>query len=723
MKKDAVQLEELGRGLVAIKTKTGIFLSWRMFVQEAKGYNETGLTGTDYMLYRNGEKIALVTDSTNYLDKDGKETDTYQVAPIADTKVMEPCAPVAVWEKGYLDMPLQKPEGGVTPAGEAYEYVANDMSVGDVDGDGEYEYFVKWDPTNSHDVSHKGYTGKCYIDCYKLDGQLLWRLDMGVNIRSGAHYTQFMVYDFNGDGKAEMAVKTAPGTRMTTYHSDGSVKEQFYVTLPEGDAAAGVSHEDNYVCSAEDYYNHMVELFKGWREHPEVASGQWPRTLEECFGIPVKYEYPLKDEDAKALADYFLDEYAPSRSGKNELRSFEGFIYEGPEYLTMFTGDGEEIQTIPFKYDRVDDGLMWGDYAMSRIEPCNRVDRFLSGVAYLDGKRPYLIICRGYYTRTTIVAYDFFENEFREYFAIDSGFVPMDNPFKAGHIHDIGGTDPVYGVLAGQGNHSLSAADVDGDGCMEIIYGAAVIDHDGSVLYSSHDYRPDGVYTKLGHGDAMHVAKIDPDREGLQIFNVFEGGAAVPYGYALRDAATGEVIFGEYATKDLGRCMIGKIDKNTRGLQVWVNDVYDCKGNKLDVPVLGTNMGIRWAADLTTQVTDSPTYLGTTQRGIINDNIHGIMLEPEGTMTNNGTKGNPALVADLFGDFREEILLRTEDSSAIRIYMNTDITEHKLFTMLHDTQYRCGVAWQNNCYNQPVYPSFYYGSDMDFGDVLKEMKH
>ena len=220
----------------------------------------------------------------------------------------------------------------------------------------------------------------------------------------------------------------------------------------------------------------------------------------------------------------------------------------------------------------------------------------------------------------------------------------------------------------------------------------------------------------------MQVARIDKDYPGVQIFNVFEGGASVPYGYALRDAKTGKVLFGEYATTDLGRCMIGKICKDVPGLQVWVNDVYDCKGNKLDVPVLGTNQSIRWAADLTTQITDSPTYLGTVQRGIINDNIHGEMLIPENTMTNNGTKGNPCLVADLFGDFREELLLRLEDSSAIRIYMNTEITEHKLFTMLQDTQYRCGIAWQNNCYNQPCYPSFYYGSDMDFKEVFDSIQ-
>ena len=679
------QLERLNRGLVAVKTGNGIFLSWRLFLEEVSGYSDTGMTGTDFAVYRNGERIGTVMESTNYLDARGTEKDRYAVAPIKDGREGEPCGEVKVWEKEYLDIPLHKPEGGVTPAGEAYEYHANDMSIGDVDGDGEYEYIVKWDPSNSHDVSIKGYTGKCYLDCMKLDGTLLWRLDMGVNIRAGAHYTQFMVYDFNGDGKAEMAVKTAPGTKMIRYGVDGTAKEERYITLLPEDIAAGVGHEDNYVCSAEDYRRHMAEVFMHWQDCPQVKSGQWPETLEECFkmeGIapPRSCSYPLKEQDALDLADYFIHVYAPARSEKNELDKFEGFIYEGPEYLTMFAGDGRELQTVRFPVGREDDGLLWGDYALPRIEPCNRVDRFLSGVAYLDGERPYLIMARGYYTRTTVTAYDFFDNCFREKFRVDSGHVPMANPFRAEGIHEVEGPDPVYGALAGQGNHSLAAADVDGDGCMEIIYGAAVIDHDGSLLYSSYDYRPDGVRAKLGHGDAMHVAKIDPDRPGYQIFNVFEGGEAVPYGFALRDAQTGEVLFGEYAAEDLGRCMIGKIDPGTRGFQVWVNEVFDCRGRKLEVPVPGTNQSIRWAGDMSTQIIDRAQYIGTVQTGVINDNTHGTMLVPEDTMTNNGTKGNPCLVADIFGDFREELLLRKKDDSAIRIYTNTELTGHKLFT-------------------------------------------
>ena len=716
-----MQLEKLNRGLAAVKTPEGVYLSWRLLREEVRGASPTGLTGADFAVLRNGRAIAMVTDSTNYLDRDGAAEDEYAVAAILDGVQDAPCAPVKPWANGYLDIPLHKPEGGVTPAGERYEYTANDLSVGDADGDGELELYVKWDPTNSQDVSIKGYTGRCYIDCIRLDGTLLWRLDMGVNIRAGAHYTQFMVYDFDGDGKAEMAVKTAPGTRITRYLPDGSTKTEYITLLPE-DVQNGVTHDANYVCSAEDYRRHLTELFMGWHARPEVVNGQWPATLEECWGVENRYAYPLSREDAEALTEVFIREYAPSRSPRNQLDKFEGFIYEGPEYLTLFSGDGHEMQTIAFPFPRVDDGLLWGDYAWNRIEPCNRVDRFLSGVAYLDGQRPSLIICRGYYTRACIAAYDVRNGALMPRWTVDSGFVPMQNPFRCMPGDAVDGTDPVFGPLAGQGNHSLATADVDGDGCMEIIYGAATIDHDGSLLYSTAALMPDGRMVKLGHGDAMHVGKIDPDREGLQIFNVFEGGASVPYGYALRDGKTGRVIFGEPANRDLGRCMIGDV-ADRRGLEVWAMGMRDCRGNALDLPCPSTNMRIYWAADLTTQFTDGADYLdGQRKCGLISDLRHGVMLHPAGTLTNNGTKGNPGLVADIFGDFREEILLRTEDSTAIRVYMSTETTGHKLHTLLHDGQYRCGVAWQNNCYNQPGYPSFYYAHDMDFTQVYEGLK-
>ncbi len=713
------QLEKLNRGLVAVNTGNGIFVAWRMFRDEAVSATATQLTGTDYIVYRNGEKIAEVTDSTNYLDVNGSENDSYAVAPVSDGITGEASKSVQVVKggKNYIEIPMRIPAPGVTPRGEEFTYSVNDMSIGDIDGDGELEYFVKWDPSNSKDVSHRGYTGRCIIDCYKLSGRLLWRLDMGQNIRAGAHYTQFIVYDFDGDGKAEMSVKTAPGTKMTKYAEDGSVISEKYITIPEKDVKKGITHADNYVCDANAYYEYTVNRFMNWQNISEVKNGHWPKTLEECFGIPVKYSYPLNREDACALTDYFMDVFAPSRSDKNKLREFEGFVFEGPEYLTMFSGEGDELETIDFPVPREDDGMFWGDYAWNRIEPCNRVDRFQSAVGYLDGEHPYLLICRGYYTRATITAYSFRNGKHEFYFKADSGYVLMDNPFK--HHCAVDGTDPEYGIIAGQGDHSLSVADVDGDGCQEIIYGACTIDHDGKVLYSTRDKMPDGRLVKLGHGDSMHVANINPDRPGLEIFNVFEGGISVPYGYALRNAETGEVFFGERGDRDLGRCMIGDVVPGVRGLQVWVYNMQDCKGNILPEKPLGTNASIKWAADLSTQIIDGVDYVGGRHIGVVGDKTHGVMLVPENCMTNNGTKGNPCLIADILGDFREELVLRTADSTAVRIYINTEITKHKLFTLLHDSMYRCGVAWQNNVYNQPCYTSFYYASDMDFRDILK----
>ncbi|WP_185971074.1 FIMAH domain-containing protein [Alkalicoccobacillus porphyridii] len=712
------QLEDLDRGLVAVSTDEGVFLSWRLMKDEVNGYSETGLTGVDFVVYRDGTKLNKVTDSTNYLDKEGRADSEYQVQAVLGKEELETSTAVTPWEDGYYDLPLQKPEDGVTPAGETYTYHANDMSVGDVNGDGQYEFVVKWEPSNSKDVSQKGYTGNTYIDTYTFEGELLYRIDLGVNIRSGAHYTQFLVYDFDGDGKAEMMFKTAPGTKIMTFDENGEVESEEYITMPQEDIERGYSHQDDYRMSADDYYQHVVEMFKGWHEHEEVVAGNWPETLEESFGIDPEYEYPLSQEDAEALTDYFINEYAPSRSDRNDLTDFEGFIVEGPEYLTVFEGEtGQELETIHYKPGRTDDGLMWGDYAMSRIEPGNRVDRFLGGVAYLDGENPYAVFARGYYTRTTLVSYDWDGESLNEHWYVDSGWTPMSNPFNDGP-HGVDGTDEEFGTITTQGAHSLSVADVDGDGKHEIIYGGATIDHDGSLLYSSFDVMPPesadpGAWARLGHGDALHVADVNPDRPGLESFMVFEGGQWAPYGYALRDAETGEVIYGGYTGRDTGRGMVGDVNPEQRGLETWAVGLWTADGEKLSDSMPGTNFNIKWSGDLTTQIVNG----AIDQTPTIDDWQNGRMLVAEGTRTNNYTKGTPSLVADIFGDFREELLVRTEDSSAIRIYINTDVTEHKLYTLMHDIQYRTGIAWQNVTYNQPSYPSFYYASDMDWAYV------
>jgi rhamnogalacturonan endolyase len=720
------QLEALDRGLVAVSTTSGVFLSWRLLGSEVTGATETGLAGPDFAVYRDGEKIGTVTDSTNYADASGTASSQYMVAPVVNGIELEPSAPASAWTQGYYDLPLQKPADGVTPTGEAFTYSANDTAVGDVDGDGAYEFVVKWDPSNSKDVSQVGYTGTVYIDTYELDGTLLNRLDLGVNIRAGAHYTQFLVSDFDGDGRSETMLKTAPGTKSIQYNADGSVASEEFITMPGADVEAGFSHDDDYRMSAADYEQHLIELFQGWAEHPEVVAGNWPATLEEAFGIPVTHEYPLSQQSAEELVDYFIDVYAPSRSARNQLRNFAGFIVDGPEYLTVFdSATGEELETVRYEPGRGDDGLLWGDYAMSRIEPGNRVDRFLSGVAYLGGEHPSAVFARGYYTRTTIATYDWDGQNLKLRWFVDSGHVPMSNPFNDGP-HGRDGTNPEFATITTQGFHSLSASDVDGDGKHEIVYGAATIDDDGSLLYSSFDELPPGSaapgdVVRLGHGDAMHVTDIDPARPGLEIWTAHEGAAFAPYGSAMRDAATGEVLFGAYSGRDTGRSMIGDVRADVPGIEVWASmppgttasGLLSSTGDILSSAAPGTNQSIRWAADLTTQIVNG----SGNQTATIDDWMRGRLLTATDTRTNNGTKGNPSLVADVFGDWREELLVRTVDSSALRIYTSTEVTTHKLTTLMHDPQYRAEAARQQTTYNQPSYTSYYLASDMDFANI------
>ncbi|MBR4627626.1 MAG: carbohydrate-binding protein [Ruminococcus sp.] len=214
-----MRVEKLNRGVSAAYTGSGVLVSWRLLAtdNEQTTFDLWRITPADVRT-----KLGTFTmkDASNYFDKDGTAADKYTI----DTYVNGECTEFAQFSTNYstknsgqsgayFDINTQTPPGGTTPDGVAYTYTENDCSVGDVDGDGEYEVIVKWDPSNSHDNADAGYTGNVIIDCYKLDSTLLWRIDLGKNIRAGAHYTQFMVYDFDGDGKAEMICKTADGTK------------------------------------------------------------------------------------------------------------------------------------------------------------------------------------------------------------------------------------------------------------------------------------------------------------------------------------------------------------------------------------------------------------------------------------------------------------------------------------------------------------------------------
>ncbi|WP_456238671.1 rhamnogalacturonan lyase [Paenibacillus puerhi] len=572
------QMEYLDHGLVAVKVDSGVFVSWRLLGTEPSGIS--------FNLYRDGVKVNAepIANSTNFLDTGGTPESKYMIRAVLNGKQQEHSKAVGVWGSNYLTVPLQKPEGGITKDGVSFAYTANDASIGDLDGDGEYEIVLKWDPTNSKDNSNDGTTGEVFLDAYKLDGTFMWRIGLGKNIRAGAHYTQFMVYDLDGDGCAEIAVKTADGT------TDG---------------------------------------------------------LGKVIGDP--------------NADY---------------RNNKGRILDGPEYLTIFNGKtGQEMVTTDYDPPRgtVSD---WGDsYG-------NRVDRFLAGIAYLDGQRPSLIVARGYYNaRTVLVAYNWRDGQLTKQWRFDS-------------------KTPGYESWSGQGNHSLSIADVDGDGKDEIIYGAMTVDDNGQGLYN----------TMLGHGDALHVGDLDPTRPGLEVFKVMESTKS-PYGAALWDAKTGTVTWGVYTGKDTGRGMSADIDPNYLGEEQWASTgvgLYTVKGQKISSKGPSINFGIWWDGDLLRELLDNNRIDKWDYNNFVSVNL----LTANGAGSNNGTKATPSLQADLFGDWREEAVWRTEDSTALRIYTTTDLTEHRIYTLMHDPLYRLSIAWQNVGYNQPPHTGFYLGVGM-----------
>jgi len=573
------QMEYLDRGVVAVKVNNGVYLSWR--------YLGTDQPAIGFNVYRDGALLnnTPITKSTNYTDEGGSAASIYVIKSVINGIEQETSKSTSVWSKHYKSLQLRRPTGnGCT-------YTPNDISAGDVDGDGEYELIVKWDPSNAQDNSNSGYTGNVYLDCYKLDGTFLWQIDLGLNIRAGAHYTQFQIYDYDEDGKAEVACKTAPGTK------DG------------------------------------------------------------------KGDYVLLGSD-NPTADY---------------RNSGGYILSGPEYLTIFRGaTGEEINTIPFNPLRGSvTKANWGD------DYGNRVDRFLACTAYLDGVHPSLVMCRGYYTQSNLVAYDFKDNQL----------------VQRWEHHSTTSNVGAYG----EGYHNLSVADVDFDGFDEIIYGSACIDHDGKLYYRKG----------FGHGDAMHVSQMDPSNDDLEGWFIHEDKNS-SYGFELRNLRTGDVIFGENTGTDVGRGLAADIDARYRGFECWSganNNVYDSKGQVISIKKPSVNFRVYWDGDLQDELLDGSII--DKWNGNRTTNLVDLYNEDYGSSC-NGTKKTPCLSADLLGDWREEIILYNgNDPSKINIYTTTIPTEHRLFTPMHDAIYRMGIAWQNTAYNQPPHLGFYIGDGVD----------
>ena len=690
------QMEKLDRGLVAIPTSTTAnFVSWRLLGTDDKA-------NTTFDLLRNGTVIASGLTKTNYQDTQGSATAKYQVVTKVNGSAIENSAEVTPWGKKYLSLKLDRPAGGtdskwtntdntVGPTSATYAYYPNDMSVGDVDGDGQYELFLKWESTHAQDNSRShGATGNTFIDCYKLDGTRLWRLDLGLNIRDGAHYTQFMVYDFDGDGKAEMMCKTAAGSK------DGLGN---YVNQAATDET--IKGHDN----TKDYRNSGGHILSG-PEYLTVFDGLTGKAIHTTW-------------------------YLPGRAGTGSKTSSGSSATEGGSELG-------KVSTFPSGF--------WGDNYGGRSE------RFLGAVAYINGadKPACGIFCRGYYTKAYVWAVSFDGSRLHTEwlhcspsttqwlvyaskwddgqpgltYTVDGDLlkrIPIKTaPANTGGVKSTDTSGGVVGsnTLYGNGNHNMSIADVDGDGCDEIIWGAGALNNDGTLLYA----------TGYGHGDAMHVGKMIPDREGYQVFDVHEEKLTATHGsWDLHDARTGEVIYhGGSADSDNGRGMAGDLTGKD-GYEFWSSDVrtpYSAlTGKATSIKNCSVNFRIYWDGSIQDQLLDgSYKYSGdvwaqtahaepviTKWNGSSFSNVVSFYSTTyNNAQTANYTKATPCLQADILGDWREELVMwNKKDSSEIMIFTTWTPTTYAVPTLMHDHTYRMGICWQNTAYNQPPHLGYY----------------
>ncbi|HPR59586.1 MAG TPA: T9SS type A sorting domain-containing protein [Prolixibacteraceae bacterium] len=581
-----MQAERLNRGAVAIKSNNGYIVSWRLLGNEA--FN------TPFNIYRNGQKInkTPLTNSTFYIDENAPQNSRYIVKAIIDDIEIDDkkTARLINYTEGenaaYFDIDLNQPAKGINGG----NYSPNDASTGDLNGDGEYDIVLKWDPDNSKDNSQKGITDNVILDGYTLDGEQLWRIDLGPNIRAGAHYTQFLVFDFDGNGKAEIMCKTAPGTKDASgaYISKGPAAET----------------------------DHTIEY-----------------------------------------------------------RNSNGYILSGPEYITVFDGEtGLELETADYwpQRGKVSD---WGDnYG-------NRLDRYNATVAYTDGQKPTAIFQRGYYTRLSMAAWNWRDGQLSQEWTFDSN-------------------DSGNGAYYGQGNHSIHVIDANTDGFQDIVTGASVISGTGNGIHTS----------KMGHGDATHVTFMIKDEKRPLIYMPHENKKD---GVTLRYADTGEIIFQHKNNSDVGRACAAEIDPNVPGFHFWASSglgLYNIDGDYAGSIPNSINFVIWWDGDLSRELMNSNRIDQWNIRAGSAKNL----LTGASTSSNNGTKSTPTLQADLFGDWREELILRNISNNSLRIYTTTIPTEHRLYTLMHDPVYRVAISWQNSSYNQPPHPGFYLASDMDF---------
>ena len=592
--------DKLDRGLVAVPGSSGgYFVSWRVFGEE--------YYGVTYNLYANGTKIASNLKVSSYTHSGGNANTKYQVAPVVNGIEQAKCDEVTPWAgsagQGMLTIPVAAPTDRDGNDASAY-YTLNDVSIGDLDGDGIVEFIVKRKCSAAADPSQKKMFHQ--LDCYDHKGNRLWWIDLGPNMLAGAdEQWDCVCYDWDEDGKAEVLLR---------------IQDNAYIHYPDGSQLLiGSSSVDTR-----------------WNGVEYTSSGnEYLLYLEGATGKP----YNISGNEQKPWMTYPL-----TRGNDSD----------------------------------------WGEGIVG-----HRSTKHYFGAPFIDGRHPSIFLGRGCYTKHKFAAYK-----------VDPQTHQLNRQW---YWETNNGSSPWFG----NGYHNFAIGDVDWDGRDEIIFGSMVIDDNGLGLST----------TNYGHGDAQHCSDFDPYRKYEEQFACLEEGRA-NYGNNYRNAVTSQIYVKHNAGGDDGRALMGNFTNTYPGSvgrsvsSGWISSVadkfIDALGGDNFISWGDLNQRIYWDGDLLDEYFDSP---GTEGYGAIykpNEAGGGRWNFPD-SQCNNWTKNNPGGIADIFGDWREELIMRRNDNKAILVYTTGIPTTYRIPTLWHDHQYRNAMVWQSMGYNQPPHKSYFLG--------------
>ncbi len=571
--------ERLGRGVTVTPLEVGkkvfsgegtfaadkrrVYISWRLLADDPGnvGFNVYRQPPNGSIVKLNNEPI---TKSTNYVDADLPEGEefVYKVVPVVDGKEGNASSAPVIYNE------QSKPYKSIKLTG---NHTVEKIAVADLDGDGEPDFVTKH-PGGNVDPWYlywKPSTDTYKLEAYKNNGKHLWTYDMGWAIEQGVWYSPYLVYDLDGDGKAEVIVKSG-----------------------EGDPRDMSGRYDNYVNSQ------GKGIVSSGAEYITVLNGETGKTITQADWIPREPFYKVNTNHAYNFAS------------RNQL-----------------------------------------------------------AVAYLDGIHPHIVVLRGTYNLMMVRAYRLIENELKLVWNWDNRELKKspDNYW-------------------GQGAHTTIAADVDGDGCDELLLGSCVLDHNGTSLWT----------TGLGHPDGMFVGDILPERPGLEIYYNIETGKS-KNGMCMVDAKNGEVIWGaDYPTEHVhGTGFCSDIDRTHPGRECYGIEIYRNEGKGANFAVMYNSKGEIIDRDFTTiwsvfWDTDNQREL-LDKDGTIYD-YKGARSKDEGEKV----EGKIMAVVDVWGDWREEII--TCVPGELRIYNSTILSHTRHNCLMQDPIYRNYISQISNGY-------------------------